>query len=80
MKVGLLTEEQKNQLIGQLYEPRSYFNPTLDGNNPPNWIISTEEMEYNINPDFIWVKDLPLIDWVSPISPSPENHFSQFFG
>lgn len=59
--VGLLTIEQKDELIGQLYMPDSYFNPIQDAND--NWIISVEEMNQCVNPDFIWVKDLPLIEY-----------------
>lgn len=65
MQVGLLTIEQKDSLIGQLWEDDCYFNPVQDGNG--NWIISTTEMYGNINPDFTWVSTLPLIEWVPPI-------------
>lgn len=57
--VGLLTEIQKDELVGQMYAPDSYFNPIQDANN--NWIISVEEMEFCVNELFLWVKDLPLI-------------------
>lgn len=57
--VGLLTEDQKNQLVGQLYTDDSYFNTIQDADN--NWIISTEEMQFCTNIDFLWVKELPLI-------------------
>ena len=57
--VGLLTELQKNELVGQLYAPYSYYNPIQDIND--NWIISVEEMEQTTTLEFIWVKDLPLI-------------------
>ena len=60
--VGLLTVEQKDSLVGHLYAPDSYFNPIQDINN--NWIISVEEMEQCVNPDFMWVKDLPLIEYI----------------
>jgi len=59
--VGLLTESQKNELVGQLYDEDSYFNPIQDIDN--NWIISVEEMEFCVNPEFQWVKDLPLIEY-----------------
>jgi hypothetical protein len=65
MLVGLLTIEQKEKLVGVEFEPSSYFNPVQDVSN--NWIISTTEMDDNINPDFMWVKDLPLIEWIPPI-------------
>lgn len=66
-QVGLLTETQKDSLVGQLYDEDSYFNPIADLND--NWIISTEEMEFCVNPEFMWVKDLPLIDYVPKPSP-----------
>jgi hypothetical protein len=65
--VGLLTESQKDELIGQLYDEDSYFNPIQDIED--NWIISVEEMEYNVNPEFQWVKDLPLIEYKPKPSP-----------
>lgn len=61
MKVGLLTITQKDELIGQLFAPSSYFNPIQD--NDDNWVISLQEIEYCTNGEFQWVKDLPLIDF-----------------
>jgi hypothetical protein len=72
--VGLLTEIQKDELVGQMYAPDSYFNPIMD--NADNWVISIEEMEYNINPNYMWVKDLELILYVpkeNPFPPFSEN-------
>jgi len=72
--VGLLTVEQKDELVGQMYAPDSYFNPIQD--NADNWVISIEEMEYNINPNYMWVKDLELILYVpkeNPFPPFSEN-------
>ena len=57
--VGLLTELQKDELVGQLYAPYSYYNPIQDFYD--NWIISVEEMEQTITLEFMWVKELPLI-------------------
>lgn len=68
-EVGLLTETQKDQLIGQLYDPDSYFNPIQDIDD--NWIISQEEMEQCVNPNFLWVKDLPLIEYKPKPTPIP---------
>jgi hypothetical protein len=65
--VGLLTEPQKNELVGQLYDEDSYFNPIQDDFD--QWIISTEEMEFCVNPVFMWVKTLPLIDYKPKPSP-----------
>jgi len=68
-QVGLLTESQKDSLIGQLYDDDSYFNPIQDDFD--QWIISIEEMEFCVNPVFEWVKTLPLIDY----KPKPEPPF-----
>jgi hypothetical protein len=69
IQVGLLTETQKDELVGQLYDLDSYFNPIQDIDN--NWIISVEEMEQCVNPDFLWVKDLPLIEYHPVPTPPP---------
>ena len=66
-QVGLLIETQKDSLVGQLYDEDSYFNPIQDISD--QWIISVEEMEFCVNPEFAWVKDLPLIDYVPKPSP-----------
>jgi hypothetical protein len=63
--VGLLTEVQKDELVGQMYDEDSYFNPIQDLND--NWIISVEEIDQCVNPEFMWVKELPLI----PYEPKP---------
>ena len=60
--VGLLTVEQKDELVGQEYAPDSFFNPIQ--NDVDEWVISIEEMEYCTNELFLWVKDLPLIIYV----------------
>jgi hypothetical protein len=61
MKVGKLTIKQKNQIAGQLYAPDSYFNPIQDAN--AKWVISTQEMDECIVEEFMWVKELTLIDY-----------------
>lgn len=79
-KVAILTEEQYNLLVGQEYETDSFFNPVLDCNE--NWIISEQEIDQCVNPDFDFIKTLPLIDWCGPyvpVSGSTENYFNQFF-
>jgi hypothetical protein len=64
--MGLLTIEQKDLLVGQLYTDDSYFNPIQDIDD--NWVISREEMEFCVNPNYLWVKNLPLI----PYNPKPD--------
>lgn len=66
---GLLTEAQADSLRGQTFLPDSYFNPVQDADN--NWIISAEEIAYCANPDFLWVKELPMI----PLNPKPAPPF-----
>jgi hypothetical protein len=60
--VGLLTELQKDELVGQLFDEDSYFNPIQDAAD--NWIISIEEIENNVNPSFDWLKELEMIIFV----------------
>ena len=61
IKVGILTEEQKDLLAGQEFMADVYFNPVQDIND--NWFISVEEMDQCVNENFMWVKDLELIDY-----------------
>ena len=70
IQVGLLTIEQKDSLVGQLYDDDSYFNPIQDDFD--QWVISTEEMNQCVNPEFMWVKELPLIEYV----PKPSEEIS----
>jgi hypothetical protein len=69
--VGLLTVEQKDLLVVQMFDEDSYFNPILDGNEPQNWIISIEEIEQNIYYDFNWLQDLEMIIFVPVVNPMP---------
>ena len=71
IKVAILTETQKEQLLGQQYDPDSYFNPIQDEDN--NWVISIEEMSQCTNSDFTWVKDLDLIPYKPKPFPTPPN-------
>ena len=65
MLVGLISLIEKEALEGKLYIEDCYFNPVQDINN--NWVISTQEINNCINPDYMWVKDLPLIEWMPPV-------------
>ncbi len=67
--VGLLTEVQKDELVGVYYSADSIYNPIQDIND--NWVISTEEMIYTTNEDTLWVKDLDLIPYIAKPTPSP---------
>jgi hypothetical protein len=67
--VGLLTEVQKDELVGVYYSADSIYNPIQDIDD--NWIISVEEMIYTSNPETLWVKDLDLITYKPKPTPSP---------
>jgi hypothetical protein len=67
--VGLLTEVQKDELVGVYYSDDSIYNPITDIDE--NWVISTEEMIYTTNEDTLWVKDLELIEYKPKPIPSP---------
>lgn len=70
IQVGLLTIEQKDSLVGQLYDDDSYFNPLQDDFD--QWVISTQEINFCVNSEFQWVKELPLIEYVpKPAPPFP---------
>jgi hypothetical protein len=61
IQVGLLTIEQKKEIAGQEYAPDSLFYPIQDADD--NWVISQEEINQCVNSLFLWVKNLPLIDY-----------------
>jgi hypothetical protein len=67
-QVGLLTLIEKEAVEGKEYTSNSYYNPIRDTN--ANWIISTQEMEDTIMVDYLWVKELPLIEWTGYYTPS----------
>jgi hypothetical protein len=67
--VGLLTEVQKDELVGVYYSADSIYNPIQDIDD--NWVISTEEMIYTTNETTLWVKDLELIEYKPKPTPSP---------
>jgi len=67
--VGLLTEVQKDELLGVYYSDDSIYNPIQDIDN--NWIISVEEMIYTTNEETLWVKELDLIEYKPKPTPSP---------
>jgi hypothetical protein len=68
MNVGLLTFIEKEAVDGKQYTTDSYFNPIQDTN--ANWVISTQEIDFCTNVDYLWVKQLPLIEWTGYYIPS----------
>ena len=69
-QVAIITLEQADLLRGQEFAPASHYNPVQDC--LANWIITIQEIEQTTNPEYLWVQDLPLIDWCPPI-PNPSG-------
>jgi len=67
--IAIITTEQKDLLIGQMYDGKQYFNPIQDFDN--NWVISQEEINQCTNADFQWVKELTLSTFNPPIYIDP---------
>ena len=66
-----LTEEQKDQLVGQTWDGVQFFNPTLDADG--NWFISVEEVNgcTHENGAFEWIHELPLIPYNPVVTEFP---------
>jgi len=65
--IAIITELQKDILIGQTYDGVCFYNPIQDIND--NWIISEEEINQS---NLEWLKQLPLSEYL----PKPvENPF-----
>ena len=70
MKVRQLTQEQKDQLIGQTYDGVQFFNPTLDADG--NWFVSNEEVDQCTHEGMVeWIHELPEIDYNPVVSELP---------
>lgn len=70
IQVRILTEEQKDELIGQQFMVDVYFNPIQDINN--NWVILNDVIEHCIYDKFNWLKDLEIIPY------EPKEYESDF--
>ena len=66
--IAKITEEQRNNLVNQLFNSNSYFNPFQDFDN--NWCITKIEIDNTTSSDFLWVKDLELTELNPKIYPS----------
>ena len=75
IQVRQLTQEQKDQLIGQTYDGVQFFNPTLDADG--TWFISNEEYNHltlvraNEIGVISWLLTLPEIDYNPVITEFP---------
>lgn len=66
--IAIITEQQKNNLVNQLFNNESYFNPFQDFDD--NWCITKIEIDNTTNNDFLWVKDLELTQLNPKLYPS----------
>ena len=64
---AILTQEQKDQLVGQKWTDDTFFNPIQDCND--NWVISEDEVQGNTNTNVSWVNSLTLTDYCHKIPP-----------
>lgn len=63
--VAKLTNEQYEALEGQIYDDAgTTYNPVLDGDG--DYIITEVEVEKTTNPEFLWLKNLPLTQYKAP--------------
>jgi hypothetical protein len=60
MQVVKITEQQKDLLIGQMWEGVTFFNPTKDAEN--QWFVSQEEVNGCNKSEFQWLKTCELIE------------------
>lgn len=65
IKVGLLSIEEKDLLVGQQFAADMYFNPIQDNDN--NWVISQEEINACVDNAFNWLCSVPLISYVPKV-------------
>jgi hypothetical protein len=73
MQVVILTQEQKDQLFGQKVTPTWSYSVYQDADD--NWVTSANERDGTVNPDFMWIKDLPSVELKQKpyISPYPSG-------
>ena len=75
--IAIITENQKNILIGKQFETDSYFNPIQDLNL--NWVISEIEYYYCLGlwyldecpSELVFIKDLSLSVYEPKIVENP---------
>jgi hypothetical protein len=64
-----LDTKQRDELVGQQFAPDSYFNPVPDIDGV--YFIFEGEVDRCVNPEFMWVKELPKAEYVSPTFDNP---------
>lgn len=58
--VGVLSTEQKDLLSGVEFRPLNYYSPFLWNDI---WVISIEEISATTEPNFLWIKDVDVIEY-----------------
>lgn len=67
--IAIITEIQKDILIGKKFDGVQFFNPVEDLND--NWVISEEEINQCTNAELIFIKDLSLSIYEPKIVENP---------
>jgi hypothetical protein len=75
--IAIITEQQKNILVGKQFEIDSFFNPIQDLND--NWVISEIEYYYCLGlwyldecpSELVFIKDLSLTMYEPKIVENP---------
>jgi len=63
----ILTEVQKDLLVGQEARPDWLYNPSQDING--DWFVGDVEVEITNKPEFMFLKSLPIVTITLPTEP-----------
>lgn len=70
MRLGkLFTQEQFDLCYNQKYNDTNYFLVSKD--NLGNWVLEMSQVDGITNPNFMWVKDCPTIEFDYPAPDLP---------
>jgi len=62
----ILTEVQKDLLVGQEIVLDWYYNPLQDING--DWYVGEVEVDVTVKPEFMFLKSLPIVTITIPIT------------
>jgi hypothetical protein len=72
MRTGkLLTQEQYDLINNQMYNDTNYFLAGIDTFD--NLVIEMSQVDQITNPNFMWVKNCPEIEFDYKITPLPTS-------
>lgn len=57
--IAIITQEERDSLIGQTFDGVQFFNPIQDIND--NWVLSEQEINEST---LQWLKDLQLTEYL----------------